>query len=302
MRKFLILFNPQAGSGRSKTFLPLIEAYLTHVKTRYHLHLTTSPGDAQLMTENSDLTEYSGVIAAGGDGTLFEVINGLMNRPADQRIPFGVIPVGTGNAFSRELGLNPTDWQKGIDIILNNHQRMIDVGFVHATSCDFYFINIIGMGFVVDAGKSTMKIKKIGQSAYTLATLWETAKLKKHPVKLTLTDSQNQIEVISEELVFVEVANSRYTGTSFLMAPDAVIDDGLLNVIILKKISRLKILRLFPTIYSGNHVNYKEVETRKVKSVTIETKQAMPLMPDGEFLGETPVTIKCMNHALSIFH
>lgn len=253
------------------------------------------------MVESTDLSPFDGVVAAGGDGTLFEVINGLMSHKERQSISFGVIPVGTGNAFSRELGLLPTDWKKGIDIISKQQTKPIDVGHIQTAKEHFYFLNIVGMGFVVDAGKTTLKIKQLGQSAYTLATLWETIKLKAHPVKIDLIDEHDQTESIDEALVFVEVANSRYTGTSFLIAPDAKIDDGLLDVIILKKISRIKILSLFPTIYSGKHINYKEVECRKVKSITIRTTNPMALMPDGEFKGQTPVTITVVHQALTLF-
>lgn len=298
MRNLLIIFNPQAGSGRAQNYLPLISDYLDENNISYDLIHTDSSGHAKAIVKSTRLNSYSSVIAAGGDGTLFEVVNGLMSQ--QQRIPFGVIPVGTGNAFSRELGLMPTDWQKGVDIILRNEPRSIDLGLAETLDDSFYFLNIIGMGFVVDAGRTTLKIKKLGKSAYTLATLWETVKLKKHPIKLTLTDKHDEIERFDEELVFVEVANSCYTGTSFLIAPEAKIDDGLLDAIILKKISRPKILSLFPTIYSGKHVNYKEIETRKVKSITIETQNPMPLMPDGEFIGDTPVTISCINAALDL--
>lgn len=300
MQKILIIFNPNAGSGRAQKYLPLITDYLHQKRLAFEITQSEASGHAKSIVEDTDLSQYEGVIAAGGDGTLFEVVNGLMAHHADERIPFGVIPVGTGNAFSRELGLLPTDWQKGIDIISLNQTRDIDLGQAKTSSDSFYFLNIIGMGFVVDAGRTTLKIKKLGKSAYTLATLWETAKLKKHPIKLTLVNEQGKTEYFDEQLIFVEVANSRYTGTSFLIAPDAKIDDGLLDVIILKKISRPKILSLFPTIYSGKHVNYKEIEARKVKSITIETQQPMPLMPDGEFIGETPVTIECMPSALKL--
>lgn len=298
MQKILIIFNPQAGSGRAQKYLPLIEDYLQQQNIDFDVLATERSGHAQSLVQSTDLTIYQAVIAAGGDGTLFEVINGLMSHREDQRIPFGVIPVGTGNAFSRELGLLPTDWQKGIDIIVNKKTKAIDIGQAKTAEQSFYFLNIIGMGFVVNAGRTTLKIKKLGKSAYTFATLWETAKLKKYPIKLSMTLADDQIETIDDSLVFVEVANSRYTGTSFLIAPDAKIDDGLLDVIILKRISRAKILTLFPTIYSGKHVNYKEVDTRKVKSITIKTQQPMPLMPDGEFIGETPVTIECLSSAL----
>ncbi len=301
MQNLLIIFNPHAGSGRAKSYLSLIESYLQRQEIHYQLVKTTGSGHAKSIIETTDLTQFDGAVAAGGDGTLFEVVNGLMTHTVGKRIPFGVIPVGTGNAFSRELKLMPTDWQKGIDIILKQQPIPIDLGHAKMLDSAFYFVNIIGMGFVVNAGQTTLKIKKLGQSAYTLATLWETAKLKTHAVKLTLLDSDGQAETINEELVFVEVANSRYTGTSFLMAPEAKIDDGLLDVIILKKISRLKILSLFPTIYSGKHVNYKEVESRKVKAITIETTLPLPLMPDGEFIGKTPVTITCLTHVLKLF-
>ncbi|MCB1584191.1 MAG: diacylglycerol kinase family lipid kinase [Xanthomonadales bacterium] len=301
MQKILIIFNPHAGSGRAQKYLPLIKDYLQQQNIDFDVLATERSGHAQSLVQSADLANYQAVIAAGGDGTLFEIINGLMSHQADKRIPFGVIPVGTGNAFSRELGLMPTDWQKGIDIIAKKHIKTIDIGQAKTDTQSFYFLNIIGMGFVVNAGRTTLKIKKLGKSAYTFATLWETAKLKKHPIQLTMTLADGTTNDIDDDLVFVEVANSRYTGTSFLIAPDARIDDGLLDVIILKKISRPKILTLFPTIYSGKHVNYKEVETHKVKSITIKTPQPMPLMPDGEFIGETPVTIACLPSALKLF-
>jgi len=301
VNKLLIIFNPNAGSGRAIKYLALIEAYCQSKGINYLINHTTHSGHAQSFIQKTDLSTYSAVVAAGGDGTLFEVVNGLMLHKAEERIPLGVIPVGTGNAFARELGLMPTDWQAGIDIINKRQTKTIDLGHAQTVIGSYYFVNIVGMGFVVDVGKTTLKIKKMGKSAYTMATLWETAKLKKHPVILTLTDANDQIEVIDEEVVFVEVANSQYTGTSFLMAPEAKIDDGLLDVIILKKISRTKVLKLFPTIYSGKHINYQEVETRQVKKISIKNPSPMPLMPDGEFLGKTPVQISCIKHALDIF-
>ena len=297
MFKLLIVFNRNAGSGKAQQFLPLIKQYLDNKGIACDWLFTESQGHAKILIEQADLNPYSAVIAAGGDGTLFETVNGLMTHDALARKPFGVVPVGTGNAFSRELGLQPSDWKKGLDIILSRQTQDIDLGHVKCTDESFYFLNIIGMGFVVEAGKTTLKIKKLGKVSYTLATLWETIKLKKHRIKVTIDDM-----VIDDDLVFIEVANSRYTGTSFLIAPDAKIDDGLLDVIILEKISRPKILSLFPTIYSGKHVNYKEIKTHQAKKITIETQAPMPLMPDGEFIGTTPVTITCKPAALKLFN
>lgn len=301
MRPWLIIFNPNAGMGRAQKYLNLIRDDLNHRGIAHQIKITEFSGHARQWLQGADLTDYGSVIAAGGDGTIFEVVNGLMQHKESTRPPLGVIPVGTGNAFARELGLLATDWRKGLDIVLAQQTQPIDIGSAQTNEETLYFINIIGMGFVVDAGKTTYKIKSIGRSAYTLATLWETAKLKKYPVQVSMINHKNQTIELNEDLVFVEVANSRYTGTSFLIAPDAQIDDGLLDVIILKKISRPKILSLFPSIYSGKHVNYKEVETHQVKNIRIETENPMPLMPDGEFTGQTPVTIQCLPKALNLF-
>ena len=109
--KLLIIFNPNAGSGRSKQYLLLIEAYCKAMGIDYEIKHSRHSGHAQSIVQACDLSQYVFVIAAGGDGTLFEVVNGLMQHTPENRIPLGVIPVGTGNAFARELGLLPTDWK-----------------------------------------------------------------------------------------------------------------------------------------------------------------------------------------------
>ncbi len=297
MSKLLLIFNPNAGSGRAQKVFRLIENHLNQIQQTFDVLITQYPGHGQSLVTSTPLTDYQAVISCGGDGTLFETVNGLMDHDESNRPPLGIIPVGTGNAFSRELGLLPSDWKKGLNIILRGQVKSVDLGHVKCVDESFYFINIIGMGFVVNCGKSTLKIKKLGKISYTLATLWETIKLKKHAVHVEI-DS----ELLEDDMVFIEVANSRYTGTSFLIAPDAKIDDGLLDVIMLKNISKTKILRLFPSIYSGKHINYPEFETRQVRIITITTKQPIPLMPDGEFIGKTPTTISCCPNAIKLLY
>ncbi len=105
---------------------------------------------------------------------------------------------------------------------------------------------------------------------------------------------------IEQDNVFVEVSNSRYTGTTFLMAPQARIDDGLLDVTMLRRLPKLRLLRLFPTIYSGRHVRFEEVETQQVRHIRIESPGGMLLAPDGEFRGHTPVDIHCLHRDLEL--
>lgn len=295
MKPLLIIFNAHAGSGHADKLLPAIEAYLNKQQLTYVLKKTGRPKDVRTLVSQSDLSQYCAIIAAGGDGTLFEVINALMAIRPEQRLPLGVLPVGTGNAFSRELGLKPADWKKAIDIILLKNIKPIDVGKVQTSDEQYYFINIVGIGLVVRIGQTTQKIKKMGPISYSLAALWETMRMKPNRVKLTIDG-----HVIEDNLIFVEIANSRYTGTSFKIAPEAEINDGLLDVVLLKPISRWRILNLFPTIYSGSHIAHSEIETYKAKNITLTTATPMALMPDGEFIGQTPANISCEPSALRL--
>ncbi len=293
--KLLLIFNPHAASGRASRLLPQIRDGLERVAS-IELVLTRHAGHAVELVAAADLGAFDGVIAAGGDGSLFEVLNGLYRKEAQHRVPLGLIPVGTGNAFARDLGLMPGDWQKGIDLIARNQLRRVDVGRVQTRSETFHFLNVIGMGFAVDAGMTAKKLKVLGHAAYTLGSLWETIKLKSYPLHIEI-DGKN----IRQDNVFVEISNSRYTGTSFLIAPDAQIDDGLLDVTLLSGLPRRRLLRLFPTIYSGRHVRYPEVSTFQARQIRIHAPGGQLLAPDGEFHGHTPADISCLHHDLEIF-
>lgn len=293
--KLLLIFNPHAAMSRAAKLLPDILKGLEQFAA-VEVAPTRHAGHAVELVAAADLVGFDGVIAAGGDGTLFEVLNGLYRKELQQRVPLGLVPVGTGNAFARDLGLMPGDWQKGIDIIARNQPRKVDVGRVQTRSETFYFLNIIGMGFAVDAGKTAKKLKMFGNSAYTLGTLWETIKLKSYPLHIEIDG-----KIIKQDNVFVEISNSRYTGASFLIAPDAQIDDGLLDVTLLSSLPRRRLLRLFPTIYSGRHVQYQEVSTFQARHIKIHAPGGFLLAPDGEFHGYTPADIGCLHRDLEIF-
>jgi diacylglycerol kinase (ATP) len=294
--KLLIIFNPNAGYGRSTRRLADIKTRFEELRISAEFLATEFAGHGTELVGDTDLSTYDGLVAAGGDGTVFEVVNGLYRHPACARIPLGLIPIGTGNAFARELNLQADDWHDAIDILHRGHKRRIDVGLVRSADKTFHFLNIVGMGFSVEAGLSAQKIKSIGNAAYTLATLWQVLKLKSYPLQIRIDG-----EDISSDNVFVTISNSRYTGTHFLIAPDAQIDDGLFDVTILEKLTRRRLLKLFPTVYDGGHVAYDEVTTRKAGRIEITSPGAMLLGPDGEFCGHSPAEISCLHHDIEIF-
>ncbi len=294
MQKLLLINNPNAASGHRQNLVPLIEQRFADKGLQTSLFCSQYGGHFEEYLGNCDLSQYSAIIVIGGDGTLHEALNGLYRQDSSQRIPLGLIPAGTGNAFARELDLLAGQWQKAVDIICAGNIRKIDCASYRYADQQRYFINIISMGFGVDAGHTAKKLKLLGKSAYTLGTLWQTLFLRSWPLRITL-DGQ----AMDCSTVLASVSNSRYTGTSFLIAPDAQVDDGFLDVLLLTDISRLRILRLFPSIYTGKHIHYPEVSLQRAKHILIETDEPKELTPDGEFSGSTPVEIKCLPQAVA---
>jgi len=296
MKNGLLLINPEAGGGRAARLVPAIERQLHQHGLKLEIYRSESPGSIRRWLPAKALAGVDAVIVAGGDGTLFETVNGLMAHPAESRPPLGVLPIGTGNAFCRDLGLHPGDWQAALALILRGDTRQIDVAKLDCAEGQFYFVNIAGMGFVVDAGRTALKLKAIGRSAYTLAALWQTLRLRSHALCIEVDGKR-----FEQDSLFAEISNSRYTGTSFLIAPAARLDDGLLDVTLVRLLPRSRLLRLFPSIYSGTHVEYPEVSVLQGEEISILQPAHSPMMMDGEFVGTTPASIRCLPGELRMF-
>ncbi|MCA9731461.1 MAG: diacylglycerol kinase family lipid kinase [Deferribacteres bacterium] len=292
----LIIFNPNAGHGRSKKILPQIKTEFASHDISIDVKFTEYRGHGKDMLQKMDVSAYDGVIAAGGDGTVFDVINGLMGADHKPRCRMGVLPVGTGNAFARELNLFARDWKEAIQIIARGQTKKIDAGHFKTAEEARYYLNILGLGFVADVSQTATKLKLFGNSAYILGVLYQLIFLNNFKLTIELDG-----EKIEQDNIFVEVSNTRYTGTTFLMAPEAIIDDGLLDVTLLRKTSRRRILKVLPTIFTGEHVGLEEVTSRKAKHIKISTETRKILTPDGELLGYSPVEITCLPKSVEVF-
>ena len=299
-----MVFNPNAGSGRAARLLAALRQSL-EAFARLELLQASDAGAVRERIAAADLDRYDGLLVAGGDGTLFEALNGMYAHPARQRLPLGVIPVGTGNAFARDLGLAPGDWRRSVAIVREGRRRRVDIGRVEYDSAAavggqgcaaFHFVNIVGAGLPVDALHTAERLKALGPAAYSVAAFWQALRLRSHPLRLEADG-----ETLEEDALFVEVANTRYTGASFLMAPAARFDDGMLDLVLLRRLPRHRLLRLFPTIYDGSHVTHPEVLTRRVRELRILAPEGLELVPDGEFRGHTPALIRCLERDLEIF-
>lgn len=294
--RLLVIYNPWAGHGKAGRLQARVEAAFHTAGITADVRRTAHPGHGTALVREADLAGYDGIIAAGGDGTLFEVINGLFAHAGRPDLPLGVLPVGTGNAFARELELQPNQWEAALRIIQQGHTRRVDVGQYTTPDGVGHFLNILGFGFVSAANRTSRRFKALGNPAYTLAVLVEMLRLKHTPLTLRI-DGQR----LDHDNVFVEISNTRYTGTTFLMAPQAEVDDGLLDVTLVGPLTRRRLLRLFPTIYDGSHVDAPEVTTYRARQIDIIASESDTFSPDGELLEAPLLSVACLPRAVSVF-
>ncbi len=285
MNSIRLILNPVAGNGRGRKelehILKLIHSYgiaVDLVLTEYHEH-------AIEIAERTDCAPYDAIIVAGGDGTVYQVINGLMKKPVGERIPLGIIPIGTGNAGAWDTaGVRTVG--KAVEIIAAGNTRMVDVGTFIMGHETYYFLNVIGVGFVAEVGSRAMKLKWLGETAYSLGVVWETLFLRAHHMHFHIDDREFDITG-----TFVEFCNTRYTAADMLMAPDAQIDDGYIDMVVCKQLTRRRLLRAFPKVFKGTHIDLPEIEVYKVQTVKLWTEEPKVLIPDGEIFGRTPIEV-----------
>ena len=293
--KILLLYNPFAGGKRGKKLLPQVKSSLKKNNIDFDLKITEYPQHGIKIVRESDFAGYDGIVASGGDGTLFDLINGYYQNQSKKRIPVGVIPTGTGNAFARELDIGSDSWQEAIEIIGLNKTKKVDAGHFRTGEQDYYYLNILGLGFVADVVATAQKLKFLGNISYTFGVFYRMSLLNTH--QLTIEIDGNKIE---QENIFVEISNTRYT-SNFLMSPNAKIDDGLLDVTLLRKTTRRKLLKSFPKMFTGEHIFLDEVDTFQAKKISVKTDTPKVLTPDGELLGHTPVEVECLHHGIEMF-
>ena len=293
--KILLVYNPKAANGKAGRYINDVMSELEKRDIHADLLETSSPGHAVDLVKDRDLTGYDGVVAGGGDGTIFEVLNGYYANPKKDKPPMGFLPVGTGNAFVRDMKLKTGDWKDAIDIIDAGKIRPVDVGKFTIKGNEYYFLNILGIGFVADVNKVAQKLKMFGNLSYSIGVIYKLILLKNYKVSLELDGKK-----IERDNIFIEVSNTRYT-SNFLMAPTAETDDGLLDITLLNKTSRRRMLQCFPKIFTGDHVKMDEVETFKAKRILIDTELPKELTPDGEMFGRSPLEIECLHKDIKVF-
>jgi len=290
-----VIAKPPKHAGDNASYLHQSISRLKNEHIDCEVFETGYHGHALEIVRDLSPEGYDGIVATGGDGTNYEVLNGLLQfHGSDTLPPLGIIPTGRGNSFARDLDIySPSD---GVAAIIGRHTTPVDVCRFTQNDTVSYFVNLMGFGFVTDVARTAARFAWAGDFSYIIGVFHRTAGLAFHQMELEIDgtpyDGSN---------CFVEFCNSRYTGGSMLMAPDARIDDGLFDAVILAPLSRRKLLTTFPKIFSGTHVRRPEVTVVRGKHAVVRTAPVKDLLPDGEFFGTTPVTVDVLPRRVSYF-
>ncbi|MDY7076123.1 MAG: diacylglycerol kinase family lipid kinase [Chloroflexota bacterium] len=274
MTRAKIIVNPYAGRWKAEAAIPDIEQAFQKVGLDYELVVTNAPDHGIELAREAALAGFSPIVAAGGDGSISEVLNGLMQAAGDDVAgPFGVIPLGSADDFADMLGLEK-EVEAACRVIQAGCTRVIDVGCVNGR----FFDNNAALGLepMVTVTQAAMKRVK-GTPRYVLAALKAILSHKPWHMRLAWDDGEYDGPV-----ALVSVGNNRRTGGMFCMTPRAEPDDGYLDLVFARKVGRFRLLRILPTTFDGSHVELPEVTYTRTTRLTIECDPPTPIHADGE--------------------
>lgn len=286
------IINPISGNGKAKKRFPIIEEYLIENNIKYEKNFTEYKGHAIILANQvKNRSDIKAVVAVGGDGTLFEVINGLF--PSD--VPIGYIPNGTGNDYGRQMNIS-ADPLLALQRILKYDIEKIDIGRINQN----YFVNVASMGFDAEVAKfvNESDVKSLfGKLAYIIGAIKVLIKFKPKKLKLTV----DNVEYKYDNVWLIAIANNRYYGGGMLISPNSINNDGLFDICIIKGLTKLKFLKLFTSVFKGEHVKYYPlVEFIKGKDINIVSEDELIIQTDGEILTNINLSFKNINQELYI--
>jgi YegS/Rv2252/BmrU family lipid kinase len=288
----LIIANPHAGHGRGARALSEVEAYMAERRMAHRTVVSSHPGHVTELAAEAAGRGESPLVLVGGDGTLFEALNGMVK--AGRFIPVAQIPLGSGNSFIKDLGIESVE--DGLRALTEGRTRAVDIGRVRSAAGEYHFVNLVGAGFVADVASRAVAFKLFGDFSYTIGVLIGLLTLRATPLRLTVDGTESV-----RDAVFIEVCNSRKTGGDMIMAPAAEVDDGLFDVVIARAMNRRTLLKLFPLIFTGEHVKDPHVETFRCSRISVSFDVPRKVTPDGEIIGTTPLDIEVVPRKLEVF-
>jgi diacylglycerol kinase (ATP) len=286
-KSYKLILNPAAGNGNGAKALPQINQLLSQARIQYDLVQTSGEGDGIELALQAVKDGYDVVVAAGGDGTVNEVVNGLMQikREGLTVPPLGVLCVGRGNDFAGSLGI-PEDLPGGVQALLADQRRIVDIGRVSGGKYPGgrYFCNCVGVGF--DA-ITTIEVHRLprwgGYLAFMAAVLKTVFLYNKAPLAKIEFDGKE----ITQRSLLISIMNGRRLGGGFIMAPTSQFDDGLFDLCIAEQMSSLNVIKMIPHFTRGDQATQPTIKTGQARKISITAQDGpLPAQTDGEIICE----------------
>ncbi len=293
MSKYYLIVNPHGGTKKGLAILEKVKPIFKEAGAEIEIKETRYAGHARNMANTLDFDGYDGFCAIGGDGTMHEVVNGMLSREDKKKIPIGLITGGTGNSFMHDINcLDPVVAAKRI---VTGRLRDIDIAEVDAADEKIYAFNIVGWGLPTDISLLAEKMRWLGGQRYNVSSIIEVIKNKRRLARISI-DGQK----IAGDYGFILACNTIHTGNAMKAAPLAQIDDGLIDLLVVRKAGRLKLLSLFSKIFKGGHVGDPVVVYHQAKEFSVVPLENHMLNIDGELVGNTPIHVKMLPKEIKV--
>jgi len=294
---YLAIVNPVAGGGRCRKLVgPALEK-LRNGGVQIEVAETSRIGDGTSIARDAYAKGYRKFIAVGGDGTSYEVVNGLFpEAETGERPSLAFLPLGTGNSFLRDFTDKGVEY--ALDALLKGKSHPCDVLRLRHKDGVIHYINLLSIGFSADV--ATLRARRFsgwGELGYQTSIFICLARFRRRPFPLRVDGAQ---KLDRRPCLFLTFSNSKFTGGTMMIAPRAEVNDGLIEFVRWGPIGRVGLIRNLPTLYDGTHINHPLAETRAVKRVDFELDAAVDVMVDGEVLTLHCQTLDVLASAINV--
>jgi len=297
---FFFVVNPTSGLGHRFSG---IATRLRRLGVAFSSAATMGPGDATVLSSLARHHDFRAIVCVGGDGTLNEVVNGLATPDGriDDRAVVGIVPSGTAQDFARGMGI-PLTRDDAIDVLLNGRESRIDVGRITFPDGHIhFFVNVAGAGFDAEVAEKAAEVRGPAIAsipAHMLGFASALAGYQNKQISINVEDSPGQATQVKCSLLVV--ANGPSYAGMMQMAPEALVDDGLLDVVVIGDVPTFELLLNLPRAMTGAHLTHEKVHAYRARALTIDSSDGALLQADGDVIGRLPARIDVLPGALRV--
>ncbi len=288
-RKIKIIVNPNAGGGKGRKLFPVLRQKLLDRNISFHLQFSESAEHVTHLARQAQSEDYNIITSCGGDGTAHLALQAMVGN----RSTLALIPVGNGNDFPGNLGI-PADLDFACDLLTKGKVRKIDVIQVNS---ERYMVGVGGVGFDSEVNSLANRLSRFisGKATYVLPVLYKTLVYQPKVISVQLDN-----ETLQGPVLMVAFGNIKSYGKGMKITPLAEPDDGLFDICWIDPVKKFRLFRFFPTVFRGEHIEMPEVYYYRSTSARVESSFPLDLYGDGEFICQTPFTLRLLPQALRV--